>query len=407
MSFGAPTPIEVAVSGPNLADSRQYAEKLRGVLAQVPTLRDLAFEQELDYPTVKVTVDRERAGVLGVTTDDVAKSVVAGTSSSRYTSANYWADPKSGIGYQVQVEIPELQMNSLEEVKNLPIARRTAQQIDLRNVASVTDGTALGEYDRYNMQRMLTLSANISGEDLGRAAAQVQQAISDAGKPPDRVNVTVRGQIQPMAEMFGGLRLGLLMAVGVILLLLAANFQSFRLSLAVGSTIPAVIAGVVLMLWLTGTTLNIQSFMGAIMAIGVAVANAILLVTFAERSRVEGREPWEAAIEGARSRLRPILMTSFAMLAGMVPMALGLGEGGGQSAPLGRAVIGGLLGATCATLIILPAILATLQSRHARISASLDPDDPDSPYFESRPLPVTVSDSGDGRAEWHDQAAAE
>jgi multidrug efflux pump subunit AcrB len=398
MSFGAPTPIEVAVSGPNLADSRQYADK-------VPTLRDLGFEQELDYPTVKVSVDRERAGVLGVTTDDVAKSVVAGTSSSRYTSANYWADPKSGIGYQVQVEIPEHQMNSLEEVKNLPIARRPGQQIDLRNVAGVSEGTALGEYDRYNMQRMLTLSANISGEDLGRAAARVQQAISDTGKPPDRVNVTVRGQVQPMAEMFGGLRLGLLMAVGVILLVLAANFQSFRLSLAVGMTIPAVIVGVVLMLWLTRTTLNIQSFMGAIMAIGVAVANAILLVTFAERSRVEGREPWEAAIEGARSRLRPILMTSFAMLAGMVPMALGLGEGGEQSAPLGRAVIGGLLGATCATLIILPAILATLQSRHTRISASLDPDDPHSRYFEPESRLGSVSDRGDGRAEHHAHAA--
>jgi multidrug efflux pump subunit AcrB len=374
-------------------------------LAQVPTLRDLGFEQELDYPTVKVAVDRERAGVLGVTADDVAKSVVAGTSSSRYTSANYWPDPKSGIGYQVQVEIPEHQMNSLEEVKNLPIARRSGGQIDLRNVAGVTDGTALGEYDRYNMQRMLTLSANISGEDLGRAAVRVQQAIKDTGKPPDRVNVTVRGQVEPMAEMFGGLRLGLLMAVGVILLLLTANFQSFRLSLAVGLTIPAVIAGVVLMLWLTRTTLNIQSFMGAIMAIGVAVANAILLVTFAERSRVEGREPWEAAIEGARSRLRPILMTSFAMLAGMMPMALGLGEGGEQSAPLGRAVIGGLLGATCATLIILPAILATLQSRHASVSASLDPDDPDSRYFEPEPRLGSVSDGGDGRAELHARAA--
>jgi multidrug efflux pump subunit AcrB len=173
----------------------------------------------------------------------------------------------------------------------------------------------------------------------------------------------------------------------------------------VGLTIPAVIAGVVLMLWLTQTTLNIQSFMGAIMAIGVAVANAILLVTFAERSRVEGREPWEAAIEGARSRLRPILMTSFAMLAGMVPMALGLGEGGEQSAPLGRAVIGGLLGATCATLIILPAILATLQSRHAPVSASLDPDDPDSRYFEPEPRLGSVSDGGDGRAELHARAA--
>jgi multidrug efflux pump subunit AcrB len=153
------------------------------------------------------------------------------------------------------------------------------------------------------------------------------------------------------------------------------------------------------MLWLTGTTLNIQSFMGAIMAIGVAVANAILLVTFAERSRIEGHEPWEAAIEGARSRLRPILMTSFAMLAGMVPMALGLGEGGEQSAPLGRAVIGGLLGATCATLIILPAILATLQSRYAPVSASLDPDDPLSRYFESERRLAPASDRVDGRAE--------
>ena len=405
MSFGAPTPIEVAVSGPTLADSRQYAEKLRAKLAQLPALRDLAFEQELDYPTVKVTLDRERAGVLGVTTADVANSLVAGTSSSRYTSANYWADPTSGIGYQVQVEIPERQMNSLEDVKNLPIARRSGRQIDLRDVAAVANGTALGEYDRYNMQRMLTLSANISGEDLGRVAAQVRQAIRDTGTPPARVNVTLRGQVQPMDEMFGGLRLGLLMAVGVILLLLAANFQSFRLSLAVGLTIPAVVAGVVLMLWLTGTTLNIQSFMGAIMAIGVAVANAILLVTFAERSRVAGREPWEAAIEGARSRLRPILMTSFAMLAGMVPMALGLGEGGGQSAPLGRAVIGGLIGATCATLVILPAIFATLQSRRARISASLDPNDPHSRYFEPEPRLATMSDRGDGRAQHYGRAA--
>ena len=398
MSFGAPTPIEVAVSGPNLANSRRYAEKLRAKLAQVPTLRDLAFEQELEYPTVKVTVDRERAGVLGVTTDDVAKSVVAGTSSSRYTSPNYWADPKSGIGYQVQVDIPEHQMNSLEEVKNLPIAHRSSQQIDLRNVASITDGTALGEYDRYNQQRMLTLSANVVGEDLGRAAIHVQQAIDDAGKPPAGVNVAVRGQVQPMMEMFAGLRLGLLIAVGVILLLLAANFQSFRLSLTVGLTIPAVIAGVAIVLWLTGTTLNIQSFMGAIMAIGVAVANAILLVTFAERSRAAGREPWEAAIEGARSRLRPILMTSFAMLAGMVPMALSLGEGGEQTAPLGRAVIGGLIGATCATLIVLPAIFATLQPRRARVSASLDPDDPQSPYFEPRSRLVTMADRGAGRA---------
>jgi multidrug efflux pump subunit AcrB len=170
-------------------------------------------------------------------------------------------------------------------------------------------------------------------------------------------------------------------------------------------TIPAVLAGVAIMLRLTGTTLNIQSFMGAIMATGVAVANAILLVTFAERSRAEGIEPWEAAIEGAASRLRPILMTSCAMIAGMIPMAFGLSEGGEQTAPLGRAVIGGLIGATCATLIVLPAIFATLQSRHARISASLDPDDPNSPNFEPRQSLATVPDPGDRYAKHHAHTA--
>ena len=398
MSFGAPTPIEVAVSGRNLAETRWYAEKLRGTLAQVPTLRDLAFEQELDYPIVAVNVNREHAGVLGVTVDDVAKSVVAATSSSRYTAANYWADPKSGVGYQIQVEIPERRMNSLEEVRNIPIARRAGQQIGLRNVATVGEGTALGEYDRYNMQRMLTLSANISGEDLGGAAAQVERAISGAGQPPRGVNVAVRGQLQPMQEMFAAFRMGLLVAVGVILLLLAANFQSFRLAAAVGLTIPAAVAGVAMALWLTRTTLNIQSFMGAIMAIGVAVANAILLVTFAERSWAEGREPCEAALDGARSRLRPILMTSLAMIAGMIPMAAGLGEGGEQTAPLARAVIGGLGGATCATLVVLPAIFAMFQNNRARTSASLDPDDPRSPHFEPRPR-FAIRDADDLAAE--------
>ena len=398
MSFGAPTPIEVAVSGQNIADVRRYAEKLRGTLAQVPVLRDLAFEQELDYPTVKVDVDRERAGVLGVTANDVANAVVVGTSSSRYTAANYWADPRSGIGYQVQIEVPQQRMNSLEEVKNIPIAPRSGRQIGLRNVASVTDGTTLGEYDRYNMQRMLTLSANVSGEDLGRAATRVQQAIRDAGQRPERVNVTVRGQVEPMTDMFGAFRLGLFVAIGVILVLLTANFQSFRLAVAVVLTVPAVVSGVAIALWLTHTTLNIQSFMGAIMAVGIAVANAILLVTFAERSRLEGEEAIQAALSGASSRLRPILMTSVAMIAGMVPMAIGLGEGGEQTAPLGRAVVGGLLGGTFATLFVLPALFAALQQGRARHSASLDPDDPHSRHFDAAPQSATADDRQDRRA---------
>src|SRR5262249_32865153 len=187
MSFGAPAPIEVAVNGTNFADVRNYAGRLQASPAKLRMLRDLPSEQELDYPAVKVALDRERAGVLGVTADQVAKSVVAATSSSRYTAANYWADPRTGIGYQVQVAIPEPRMNSLDDVKDIPIARRTGQQINLRNIATVGDGTVLGEYDRYNMQRMLTLSANIQGADLGRAAAAVQRAIQEAGAPPQRV----------------------------------------------------------------------------------------------------------------------------------------------------------------------------------------------------------------------------
>jgi multidrug efflux pump subunit AcrB len=285
-------------------------------------------------------------------------------------------------------------MDSLEEARNVPVVNRDGQGILLRNVAKVTEGTAVGQYQRYNMQRLVTVTANIAGADLGSVAKQVTAALKELGQPPAGVNVAVRGQIVPLQQMLDGLRAGLLLAVVVIFLLLAANFQSLKLSALVVFTAPAVIAGVVIMLWLTGTTLNIQSFMGAIMAIGVAVANAILLVTFAERARVgqASRLPSspsganadgtpaplsaaEAAVEGARSRLRPILMTSLAMIAGMLPMALGLGEGGEQTAPLGRAVIGGLALATVATLLVLPATFALVQGPAHRRSASLHPDD--------------------------------
>jgi multidrug efflux pump subunit AcrB len=238
------------------------------------------------------------------------------------------------------------------------------------------------------MQRMVTLGANVSGEDLGRAADRVEEAVRRAGAPPAGVNVAVRGQVTPMNELFGGLQVGLGVAVVAVFLLLAANFQSFRLALAVVLTVPAVIAGVAVALRVTGTTLNIQSFVGAIMAVGVAVANAILLVTFAERSRVEGSRVPDAAVEGAASRLRPILMTSLAMIAGMVPMAVGFGEGGDQTAPLGRAVIGGLVGATLATLFILPAVFALLQRERTRKTASLDPTDPESPHYRPDPEPA-------------------
>jgi multidrug efflux pump subunit AcrB len=384
MSLGSPTPVEIAIGGQNLANDLAFAEQVKAGLKEIPQLRDIQFGQALDYPTVDVNVDREKAGMMGVKMADVSRGLVTATSSSRFVVPNYWADPNSGVAYQVQVQVPQARMDSLEQARNLPVMDHGGQSLLLRDVAKVTEGSAVGQYERYNMQRLVTVTANISGADLGTVAREVNEALGKLGPPPAGITVTVRGQIVPLTQMLEGLRAGLLLAVAVIFLLLAANFQSLRLSLLVVSTTPAVMAGVVLMLWLTGTTLNIQSFMGAIMAVGVAVANAVLMVTFAERSRLGGASASEAAVEGASSRLRPILMTSAAMIAGMVPMALGLGEGGQQTAPLGRAVIGGLAFATIATLLVLPALFALLQSRAHRRSASLDPTDTEGTNLETR-----------------------
>lgn len=407
MSFGSPTPVEVAAAGPDLDKSREYAARLRDRLARIPLLRDLQYGQTFDYPTIDVNVDRERGGIIGATIMDVSRTTVAATSSSRFVVPLFWADPKSGVGYQIQVEIPQKEMASAEKIRNLSVwpnpghevlLRNLAASLEssavgsaqvpfgkrvlLRNVAEVAGGSMVGEYDRYNMQRMVTLTANMIGNDLGRVGHQVDEAIREAGAPPRGVTVAVRGQIAPMQQMFGGLRLGLLLTIVVIFLLLAANFESVRVSLATVSTVPAVIAGVVVALWVSGTTINLQSFMGATMAIGVAVSNAILLVTIAERERMGGKSANDAAVEGARSRLRPILMTALAMMAGMTPMALALGEGGEQTAPLGRAVIGGLVAATLATLLVLPCVFAIIQKRTSRESASLDPNDPASARAE-------------------------
>ncbi len=386
MSFGSPTPVEVAVQGPSLADNRAYAAKVYSELARIGDLRDLQYAQPLDYPSVEINVDRRRAGQFGLTMADVARSMVAATSSSRFIDLNFWRDPRSGNAFQVQVEVPQFRIASAEDIGNLPVMNGGAAGGHplVSDVAKVGYGTTLGEVDRYNMQRVVSMTANIHGVSLGRAAPVIQAAVARAGDPPRGVKAFVRGQIPPLEETLRGLETGLLLSIAVIFLLLAANFQSFRMAVAVVSTAPAVICGVLIALLATGTTLNVQSFMGAIMAVGISVANAILLVSFAEASRGDGLRPADAAAEGARGRLRAILMTATAMVAGMIPMAIGLGEGGRQSAPLGRAVIGGLAAATFATLTVLPAIYSLLAPRGAAVSPSLDPDDPSSRYYEPR-----------------------
>jgi multidrug efflux pump subunit AcrB len=238
----------------------------------------------------------------------------------------------------------------------------------------------VGEYDRINGLWLLSLSANTAGKDLGRVANSIDVAIRRAGAPPRGVTVQVRGQVAPMRETLNNLGIGLLLAIVVIFLLLAANFESVRLAFVIFTTAPAAICGVIFMLLITHTSLNIQSFMGAIMAIGVGTANAILLVTFADERRRTGISASAAGIEGARARMRPILMTSAAMIAGMIPMALAIGEGAEAAAPLGRAVIGGLAAATLANLTVLPFVFSLVQARASTASSSLDPDDPQSRF---------------------------
>lgn len=385
MSFGSPTPVEIAVSGPSLPASKEHAEKILAKLKELPFMRDVQIAQTLDAPTVNVQIDRERAGLLGVDVEDVTRSLVAATTSSRFTTPVFWADPGTGISFNVQVQIPEERTQSLEDLGNVPVTSKNGSPVLLRNLAKIEPGTAVGTYERFNLVRVVSVTANIHGTDFGRAIRAINQVLADLGPAPDgKTKVDVRGQVVPYNQLYSGFSSGLVIAVVVIFLLLCANFQSLRLALAVVSTMPAVLAGVVLALFLTKTTVNIQSAMGAIMAVGVAVANAILLVTFADRSRLSRQgDRRTAAVEGAVSRLRPILMTSFAMIAGMLPLALGLGESGAQSAPLGRAVVGGLVLATLATLLVLPAVFALLASKKAT-TASLDPDDESGALYENR-----------------------
>jgi multidrug efflux pump subunit AcrB len=338
-------------------------------------LRDLQYGQVFDYPTLAVNIDRRTAGLRGFTTEKIGQTVIPATSSSRLVLRNYWADPETGTGHQIQVQVPTEEMNSFDAVRDLPIGLNGGS-VPLYRLAQVTPTTMLGEIDRYNTQRIVTVTANIQGEDLGHVARRIKKVLEPIEQ--DRP----RGQIAPMNQIFDGLKLGLILAVVCIFLLLAANFQSLLLSLVVVSGVPAVVTGVCVILNLTHTTLNIESFMGAIMSIGVSVANSILLVTFAERMRLDTGNASKAAIEGATSRLRPIIMTTGAMIVGMIPMALGHGDSGQQSAPLGRAVIGGLMLSTVSTLFVLPFIFSLVQSRRSTQSASLDPSDPESAYFQ-------------------------
>jgi multidrug efflux pump subunit AcrB len=337
--------------------------------------------QPLSYPTVQVSVDRERAAQFGLTPDQIAKSLVAATSSSRFTAKNLWLDQGKGFAYQVQVQLASQDMKTENDMRNIPLVPGQTRPT-LGDVATLHTATMPGEYDRIGPRRIVTVSANINKKDLGTATRAVQRAIKALGAPPKGSVVQVRGLAQLLEETLSSLQTGLGLAIVVIFLLLAANYQSLKVAGVVLVTVPAVLAGSLLLLLVTGETLNLQSYMGIIMSVGVSVANAVLVVTNAESLRLRYRDATAAARLAGAARLRPILMTSIAMIASMLPMASGLGESGEQTAPLGRAVIGGLLASTVAALLILPVVFAAVQRKTSFVSVSLDPDDPESAAYD-------------------------
>ena len=395
MSQGANTPIEVIVASKNLMEANDYAKKLEIELHNISFLRDIRINQPLNYPSLSIDINREKAAQFGLNANDISKSLVAATSSSRFTAKNLWLDTKSGFAYQVQVQLPEYQMSSVQDIENVPLIKGQLRPT-IGDIATITQENVPAEYDRTGPRRIVTVSANIFKKDLGTATEYVNKAIKSIGEKPKGATVEVKGLAKLLEDTLSSLQSGLLLAIIVILLILAANYQSFKVAFVVLVTIPAVLAGSMVLLLITGGTLNLQSYMGIIMSVGISVANAVLLVTNAETLRIDYKDASKAARVSGAVRLRPILMTTVAMIAGMIPMASGMSEGGEQSAPLGRAVIGGLIASTFAALLVLPVVFAGVQKKTTFKSVSLDPEDTNSEFYDNgdpRNLNLELSNS--------------
>jgi len=380
LSQGSPTPVEVRIAGKNKKQNEVYANKIVAKLSQIDYLRDVQIAQPVNYPSLNINIDRVRAAQVGVDMNDISRSLIASTSSSRYTEKNIWVDEKYGLAYNVQVQVPLNQMKSIDEINEIPLLKNTNRPV-LGDVATITPTISNGEDDNLGAMPYLSVTANINKKDLGSAATDVSKAIKSLGELPRGLFIEPIGLTTVLNETLSSLQSGLLVAIVVIFLMLSANFQSFKVSFVILTAVPAVVLGSLIMLMLTGSTLNLQSYMGIIMSVGVSIANAVLLITNAEQLRKISGNALEAAKEAASLRLRPIIMTSVAMITGMLPMAIGHGEGGDQVSPLGRAVIGGLLFSTFAVLIILPLIFTWVQGKTTTQSVSLDPEDKDSKHY--------------------------
>jgi len=362
LNFGLPSPINIQIMGQNLTANRRFADDLLHKLEYIPGAVDWRIQEPFNLPRLQVDIDRTRTAQVGFTTRDVANDLLVSLSGSFQTSPTYWLDPRTGVSYSITTQTPQYRVDSIQDLENIPItnARGDAPQI-LGNLAAISRGASLAAVSHYNVQRVLNIYGSVQGRDLGGVARDIDRIVDGSQKALPRGSRTVvRGQIETMRSSFIGLLAGLVFSIVLVYLLVVVNFQSWLDPLIIISALPAGLGGILWFLFGTHTTFSVPALIGSIMCVGVATSNSILVVSFAKEQIEEGKHATEAALEAGFTRFRPVIMTALAMIIGMVPMALGMGEGGEQNAPLGRAVIGGLLFATVATLFFVPTVFSVV-----------------------------------------------
>ncbi len=372
LNFGMPAPIDIEVMGPNQVGNYQIAEKLVSEIQHVPGAVDVHVQQAFDDPTLHMDIDRTRAQSVGLQARDIAQNLLISLSSSFQTAPVLWMDPKNGATYQVAVQTPQYRVDSMQALENTPVTGAGSVASDappqiLGNLVNISSAMRPAVVSHYDIEPLINVYASVDGRDLGAVSDEIAKRVQDIEKDlPRGSHITIRGQVQTMKYSFQGLALGLIGAIVLAYLLIVVNFQSWLDPFIIITALPGALAGICWMLFFTHTTLNVPSMIGAIMCMGVATANSILVVSFAREQLEEGKTAQQAALEAGFVRIRPVIMTALAMIIGMVPLAIGLGEGGEQNAPLGRAVIGGLIFATFATLFFVPTVFSIIHGRRER-----------------------------------------
>jgi multidrug efflux pump subunit AcrB len=363
LNFGLPAPIDVQVVGTDMQSSYAIAQQIANRMRHVPGTADVHVQQLRALPTLRMDIERTRVTQVGLTAREVAQSALVSLSGSFQTTPNFWLNPRNEVTYQIAVQSPQYRMTSLQDLLNIPVTSQKGPQL-MGNLVQLSPATRPATVNHYNVQPIIDVYASTQDRDLGAVAADTDKIIkSFDGHLPRGTHIVVRGQVSTMRSSFIGLGLGLAGAILLVYLLIVINFQSWLDPFIIIAALPGALAGICWFLLLTHTTLNVPSLTGAVMCMGVATANSILMVSFAREQMDEGIPAVQAAVAAGYTRMRPVLMTALAMIIGMVPMALGVGEGGEQNAPLGRAVIGGLLFATVATLFFVPSVFAMFHGR--------------------------------------------